>query len=407
MANPKQIASIKNLLRVWRNSKDAVKYSRKSAGVDGVTPQSFSADLSENIASINSRLVNSLYSFAKLRPFFIDKSGGKMRVICAPTVEDRLVQRLILDYLTTDKEGRPRDLLGVNTSVSYGIKRGKDQGTQEAIKKAIKYRNESSWVLKTDISSFFDKIPREYLKQQVRTRLGQRSVVPLLNAVIDCEVKSSNDKEAAALRDCGLVNGIGLRQGMPLSPLLSNVVLNKFDKKIVSKGLKCVRYVDDLIFFCDSREECFEIEKFVNEELKKIKLEIPSLKAESKTQIKSPDESIEFLGVEIYKTPNAGYAHKIPKETIRKALERLSVYRSLDFCDQEGLTYVEVSKHLNDVKQGYFAAYKDCTNFEDFYKKMTATINQIRENLMIETLGRDYYNSLSPKRRRFLGFLVE
>lgn len=246
------------------------------------------------------------------------------------------------------------------------------------------------------------------MKELIRKRLGRHSLVPLLEKVIDSEIKASNKNEANTIKSNGMISNRGLRQGMPLSPLLSNLVLNKLDKKIIGKNYLCIRYVDDLIFFCETREECEAIERFIRAELETIEQSIPRLGAtNSKTQIKAPNESVEFLGCEIYKQPNGSYGQKVPQHSIDDACHDLQRMGSIQHCLDENMpTYLDVSRKLNDKIAGYGASYKDCSNVNEFVNRLERVSHQVKNALMQTTLGAEVYNNLTDENKAFLGINI-
>jgi RNA-directed DNA polymerase len=238
---PVKLITKKKLFVSWQASKDS-KGAGGAPGIDGITPGTFRKSLEEHLLRIADLAKSGEFKFHRLRASPISKGDGRHRIICVPTVRDRLVQRVILHYLITDK----RDLLGIKNENSFGASKGPEQGTHAAIQTAINRRQKKPYVLKTDISKFFDNVPREYLLKQIKTCLGHRSVVPLLEQVIHCEIRQKSIQQGDLIKQSGIVFGKGLRQGMPLSPLLSNLVLSKFDQKLAKLGKSFIRYVDDL-----------------------------------------------------------------------------------------------------------------------------------------------------------------
>src|SRR5262249_5754818 len=161
-----------------------------------------------NLDHIIKRLHEGKYGFSRLRPVFIEKPGSnKERVICIPTVRDRLVQKAIVEYLASCRK------LPIRNSSSFGFIKG--LGTSDAIARAVELRSVYEWCLKTDIESFFDQVPRKFLKDRVAAALPDHSLVPLICNAIDCEIKGSADIRARVAAQ-GIHNGSGIRQGMPL-----------------------------------------------------------------------------------------------------------------------------------------------------------------------------------------------
>lgn len=172
---PTKIASLDNLLEAWNSSPDS-KGVGKAPGIDRRKPVAFGQDLYRNLQAIRSKLLAGPYEFSRLRPIPIRKSNSKgYRIICIPTVENRLVQRLIGNYLNKG------DKLGIHNSVSYGFIAGR--GTSKALRKATRLRCTHPWAFKSDITSFFDTIDRTNLTSALRRRLGGSSIVPHLGGL--------------------------------------------------------------------------------------------------------------------------------------------------------------------------------------------------------------------------------
>ncbi len=402
---PQQIASIRNIEDAWNESNDS-KGTGSARGVDGETAYKFKGRLQTNFQEIRQQLVEDTYKFNKLRAFPVEKKPGKYRIICIPTIRDRLVQRLILRTLTWDsKRGKERDCLQTQTKISYGVRKGKEQSVHGAIKAAIKYRNQYGWVIKTDISQFFDQIPRKKLKKLVSARLGTSSLVPLINKAIDCELETPKDDD---LQDIIKTNGIkpkvGLRQGMPLSPLLSNLILNKFDRKAERKGLKLIRYADDIIAFASNKTEAEEIFAFIDAELRKIELGVPALGEGEKSEIVPPNKPVIFLGVSIYKKKNGQYDRKIPDATFEKAKDKVRDHKDLSWNLKKGYSYADVVRRLKDIPEGYSSAFGDCTNLSSLLDLLRKESIEVKEHLISSIFGEEVYASLSDKEKEFLGF---
>jgi retron-type reverse transcriptase len=160
-------------------------------------------------------------------------NSDKDRVICIPTVRDRVVQRAIVHYLDSSKR------LPIYNPSSFGFIKG--QGTKKAIDKAVEFRSLYEWCVKADIESFFDQVPRPFLKERISAVLQNHSLVPLICSAISCEIRGAPDIQARAAAQ-GIRGGLGIRQGMPLSPMLANLVLSKFDRAIAANQIPMIRY---------------------------------------------------------------------------------------------------------------------------------------------------------------------
>lgn len=254
---PRNYASLEHLNWVWSKSPDNQGEGKKP-GVDGVSPLTFKANLPVYLEKIRIDLIKKQYQFQPLKAFFIDKGNGKERIICVPTVRDRLVQRLMAYHIIKKYDPLRKthvDLMDICNPRSFGIN---GEGHIKAIDEALKERAKHPWILKTDIQSFFDNIDRELLLDKIRKKLPKKSsLIPLLEQVVACDIiRNQWHTDKVRLEKQKLEKSKGLRQGMPLSPLLSNFFLGRFDVAVQKQGFNMIRYADDLIVFCDSRSKC-------------------------------------------------------------------------------------------------------------------------------------------------------
>ena len=153
-----QLRSTANLIAVWDDFWQKSK-GKRSSGIDWVTPLAFKEGLAWRVQNIRDQLGRG-YTFLDLRGVALPKKDtSKYRLICIPTVADRVVQRALLKVI------EPRSAsLGIANDVSYGFVKamaGVKRGTHAARVAAVKGRQQRSWVFKTDISKFFDSIQRD------------------------------------------------------------------------------------------------------------------------------------------------------------------------------------------------------------------------------------------------------
>jgi len=156
------LAEIDSLERVWDEMRKKTKSNKKNIPVSGdISVSYFEQFRSFYIKKISSEIRSGKFSFSHLRPYFIEKESGGTRVICVPTLRDRLVQRATLRLLT--ERG-----YSFSSPGSYGFVEGRS--VPEACKKSAELRAEKPWVLKTDISNFFDNIPRDELSADSKAK---------------------------------------------------------------------------------------------------------------------------------------------------------------------------------------------------------------------------------------------
>lgn len=392
---PTKILSKAALLDAWNASRDS-KANAGGPGIDNVSARQFSTKLDSNLNHVARQLREGRYGFSKLRVVFVPKqnSDGE-RVICIPTVRDRLVQRAIGEYLTS------RSIFPITNASSFGFIRGR--GPQGAISRALELRKKYDWCLKTDIQSFFDKIARQQLKTRVTKFLGGSSLESIIFNIIDCDVKITSENRQKLLNQ-GLAPGRGVRQGMPLSPLLANLALVGFDQHVEGRNINMVRYADDLVLFFRSRDEAEDGRRYIKILLATFELTIPELENGSKTKIVSRLESLDFLGREIVFLDSANsFVAEVGKRQIVKIKNKLNEEFSLDNRLASKSNFQETIVDLSRSIAAYLGIYKDAHN----YISLECDLNELRRAIVAAIFkglfGYENMRSLSPDKKRFLG----
>lgn len=174
---------------------------------------------------------------------YIDKECGEgKRLLGIPTVLDRLIQQAIHQVLSSvwDKEF---------SDFSYGFRPHKNAG--QAILQAQSYINSGKgYIVNIDLKSFFDKVNHDYLMTLIKRKVQSPQLLRLIWRYLRCPIQLNGGLQKRR---------IGVPQGGPLSPLLSNIVLNELDKEMERRGLKFVRYADDFCIFAKSRHAAYRI----------------------------------------------------------------------------------------------------------------------------------------------------
>ncbi|TXN83004.1 reverse transcriptase domain-containing protein [Methylobacterium sp. WL8] len=378
----------------WKRSQ-----SQKAAGVDGVTPSRFNLHLDANLNRIH-RDLRSGYSFQALRPVAIEKSNGSKRIICIATVRDRVVQRLLANHLNSQAHE-----LGIMNDLSYGFVKsgpGRLRGVQAAREAAIAGRQVSQWAYKTDIVSFFDRIKRDRLIDLTVRTLRAPSFRRILSGVISCEIDESDAAIKRLIVSSGIIRGEGLRQGMPLSPLLSNVALSLFDYRIAQRGYKMIRYADDLIVLSDSYEQCVEIDAYVRTLLSDIGHSIPQIGIGSKTQIAEPGQPIDFLGLALARSSSGSYELLLTVEQIEKVARIIGDYRDVERLLREGLTFPRLGNKLDNMIGGYLAAYSTAQNIDTLDALMKERKRFVIRGILSKIFGEDSVRKLTKQSLMFM-----
>ena len=351
------------LLKAWKElyAKASPRKKYNTRGVDEQTLEDFKLKEKNNLKEISlSMRSNNGYQFSDLFPIFIKKANGKPRIISIPTVKDRIVQKSIKMVLQKSGKWSYCKFNGIN----FGFV--KEKGVKDAINKAIKERRVNPYVYKTDITSFFDRIDRNELKEIVKKKIKSKSLHKIIYSIIDCEIEAFDSKKLEIIKKNGIEKGRGIRQGMPLSPLFANLYLNNFDLQLIKKRIRCVRYADDLLFFAKSKKECLSIHKFCVEELGKIGLEIPDLYTNGKTEILTPTEPVDFLGICIMSDSNGDYWGGLSEKQLIYIKSKINDYSNIVFLRQNEITLKNFGHKINSLVNGYKGVYENvCSNYDE------------------------------------------
>jgi RNA-directed DNA polymerase len=212
---------------------------RAAAGVDGVTWKQFEVDLEQNLRSLHERLHRGAYRARPTRRVFIPKPDGRKRPLGIATLEDKIVQRAVVEVLNAIYE---EDFLGF----SYGFRPGRGQhDALDALAVGIKQKK-VNWVLDADIRGFFDAINHEWLVRFVEHRIADRRIVRLIQKWLTAGVLCDGKKT---------VTNVGSPQGATISPLLANIFLHyvfdlwaEYWRRHYARGeVIIVRYADDFV----------------------------------------------------------------------------------------------------------------------------------------------------------------
>lgn len=387
---PIRVCSVEKLRDTWKRNYNK-NFKNKASGIDSVSAIDYHKNLEDNIGHLNSRIRNKSYKHKPLRPIVFDKEDGAKRIICVPTVEDRLVQRRLLEFL------RDGDKLGVINKSSFGFR--KNSGVKDAVNKAKNLRNERTWALKADISSFFDTIPRDAMHVKIRRRLQRSSVVPILQQVVETEEKSVSRQQRYEIREAGLEKGKGLRQGMPLSPVLSNVFLSDFDKWCEKKRINLVRYADDFVIFASSEEEIFRIHDEVSSKLNDIGLDL----SKNKTYIRRPEHSVEFLGYNISRLGKSKqYVPTIPDRVFENTRCRLQEFSDVDMLLRDYGSLSKSVRVLDTVYRSYLAAYDGAHNLDDYKNVLADNRRNVMKTILKTIFGKESVSMLNEEMLEFI-----
>ena len=261
-----------------------VKANKGSAGIDRMTVDGIADYLKQHWPAIREQLLSGTYQPKPVRRVEIPKPDGGVRKLGIPTVLDRFIQQAVMQVLQAQWDPTFSDH-------SYGFRPGRS--AHQAVAQAQRYIAEGhSWCVDLDLEKFFDRVNHDKLMGQIAKRVGDKRLLKLIRAFLN-----------AGVMENGLVSPSveGTPQGGPLSPLLSNLVLDELDRELERRGHRFVRYADDSNIYVRSQRAGQRVMKsvtrFITQELK-LKVN------ETKSAVARPQER-KFLGFSFTAGPEA------------------------------------------------------------------------------------------------------
>lgn len=319
---------------------DKVRANGGASGVDGQTIERFEARQEEYLAELGTALRQGTYRPRAVRRVEIPKGDGRMRPLGIPTVKDRIVQtamKLVIEPIFEE----------MFVSSSYGFRPGR--GCKDALREVDRLLGEGlAFVVDADLRSYFDSIPHERLMERVEAHISDGRLLALLRSFLGQDIFDGMQSWTPAG---------GTPQGAVISPLLANLYLHGLDILMRDKGYRMVRYADDFVILCRSREDAQAALAEVREWVQANGLTLHP----DKTQIgdwRQPGQGFEFLGYRfeagrrwVRQKSLAGLRQKVRERTRRSRGDSLA-------C---------VIADLNPMLRGWFEYFKHAyrTTFPD------------------------------------------
>lgn len=205
-------------------------------GIDGMKAEELFSYLVQHWKELQTAVLEGKYRPEAVRRVEIPKPNGGVRQLGIPTVIDRMLQQSIAQELDKDFDT-------TFSETSYGFRKGRS--THQALDKAIDYLNDGrTYIVEIDLEKFFDRVNHDKLMYLLSRRIKDKRVLRLIRRYLESGVM----EHGVIVR-----NSEGTPQGGPLSPILSNVMLDELDKELESRGHKFVRYADDISIFTSSQ----------------------------------------------------------------------------------------------------------------------------------------------------------
>jgi len=291
-----QILSRENMLLALKR----VEKNKGSHGVDMMPVQNLRQHIVENWPSIRKAILKGTYNPMPVRRVEIPKSDGGVRLLGIPTVTDRLIQQAIAQVLSKIYDP-------MFSEHSYGFR--PNRSAHDAVRKAKGYIKDGyRWVVDMDLEKFFDKVNHDRLMSILAKTINDKSLLKLIRKYLQAGV---------------MINGVvssteeGTPQGGPLSPLLSNIVLDELDKELEQRGHKFVRYADDCNIYVRSKRAgertMASVQRFIEGKLR--------LKVNEKKSAVDRPWKRKFLGFSF--TSNKEPKVRIAKESLKRMKKKV------------------------------------------------------------------------------------
>ena len=312
----------------------AVQSNKGAPGIDKMPVEVLKSYFAEHGEEIKGQIRDKKYQPQPVRRVYIPKANGKMRPLGIPVVVDRVIQQAVAQVLSREYER-------YFSEFSYGFRVNRD--CHMAIEKALEYLNNGcEWVVDLDIEKYFDTVNHDKLISILRERINDAPTLHLIRSFL----------KAGVMED-GLVSPTeeGVPQGGPLSPVLSNVYLDKLDKELEGRGLHFARYADDCNIFVRSEKAADRVMTSVTSWLeRKLRLRVSA----SKTKVVRPNDSA-FLGFTFWKSKEGWKPRPLEarKDKLRKKIQEILCRRQ---AAAQPLSYTFTK--LNQVLRGWINYFR-------------------------------------------------
>ena len=295
-----RILSRENLNKAYKR----VRANKGAPGIDGMTVEDALPWFRQHRKELLDSIQAGKYKPQPVRRKEIPKPDGGVRELGIPTVIDRVIQQAIAQQLNPIFEPRFKD-------GSYGYR--PNRSAQQAIQKVKEYAEQGyTTAVEIDLSKYFDTLNHELLMNMVREEVKDKRVTDLIKKYL---------KSGVMVEGLLVKTEEGSPQGGPLSPLLANIYLNKYDQEMTRRGVKVIRYADDIVILAKSKragERLLESSKRFLEGKLKLKLNTEKSKVVSVYSIRN----FKFLGFALGKGREGVYI-RVHAKSLKKAKQKL------------------------------------------------------------------------------------
>ena len=328
-----KVLTAKNLTK----ARIKVQANKGSAGVDGMQTKELTEFIQTHRSRICSQIISRSYQPNAIRGVEIPKSNGKTRLLGVPTVVDRWLQQVVSQQLALYFE------LDFETE-SYGFRPKKN--LQQAVLKSQEHINDGYQdIVDIDLKSFFDEVKHYKLLQLIYNKVKCQTTLWLIRKWLRAPIHKNGRLHKRRK---------GLPQGSPLSPLLSNILLDQLDKYLKAKGCRFIRYADDFSIYTQSKTEAKWIGNQVYLFLKE-KLDLPINKAKSGIRRPATFKVLGYGFTPIYKKGVKGKYQLVVSKESWKTLKRKLKYTTKKTLP---LSLAERLERLKLIYQGWLNNFR-------------------------------------------------
>lgn len=316
-----------------RQAVETVKRNKGASGIDQMSVEALDEYFRDNGQAIKEQIRHRKYQPQPVRRVYIPKANGKKRPLGIPTVVDRVIQQAVAQVLS---RGYDRHF----SEFSYGFR--PNRSAHQAIAQVLEYLNDGyTWVIDLDIEKYFDTVNHDKLISIIRERVNDADTLHLIRKFL-----------RAGVMEDGLISPSteGVPQGGPLSPILSNIYLDKLDKELEKRGLRFARYADDCNIYVKSEMAANRVMKSIVKWLEKNQ----HLKVNAtKSKVTRPKGST-FLGFTFWKNQE-GWQCKPAKDRKQRLYDKTKVI----LCRKRAVARPlgETFQRLNWLMRGWINYY--------------------------------------------------
>lgn len=332
-----KVYSESNLKSAW----EKVKRNKGCAGIDRQSVYVFSINAEKYLSELREDLLRNEYNPNQIKRVWIPKGNGKNRPLGIPTVKDRIVQTALRNVLEPIFENSFNEH-------SYGFR--PERSCRDALREVdTLLKSGYKYVAEFDIVSFFDNVNHEILLKKINEKISDTRILNLIELYLKQNIVEEAERWTPER---------GTPQGAVISPLLSNIYLDILDEELERRGYNYIRYADDGVILCQTKEQAEQALKDVEELLSEIQLEIHP----DKSKIIDIDSGagFNFLGYYFFKYERE---NRIIRYCSKKSLSNFRDKIRRQTRRLKGISLEAIIANVNKILKGWFEYFKHCYKF--------------------------------------------